>query len=72
MECMELTAVVAGEDSDVLEVFMKTGRVKELVEAFALASKDLLVLTAHKATPGSRSKKLRRKGWTPELWNVKP
>ncbi|PVH74721.1 hypothetical protein DL98DRAFT_519060 [Cadophora sp. DSE1049] len=72
MECMELSAVIAGEDSDVLEVFMKTGRVKELVEAFAVASKDLLVLTAQKATPGSRSKKLRRKGWTPELWNVKP
>lgn len=72
MECMELSATLAGEDSDVLDVFAKTGRVQELVEAFAFVSKDLLVLTAQKATPGSRGKKLRRKGFTPELWSVKP
>ncbi|KAL2067097.1 hypothetical protein VTL71DRAFT_1521 [Oculimacula yallundae] len=72
MECMELSATIAGEDSDVLEVFQRTGRMPELVEAFAMVSKDLLMLTAQKATPGSRSKKLRRKGWTPELWSVKP
>jgi nuclear pore complex protein Nup107 len=72
MECMELSATVAGEDSDVLEVFMKTGKMHELVEAFALVSKELLTTQAKKATPGSGSKKIRRKGWTPELWSVKP
>ncbi|KAG4427709.1 hypothetical protein IFR05_016806 [Cadophora sp. M221] len=72
MECMDLSATIAGEDSDVLDVFAKTGRMQELVEAFAFVSKDLLVLTAQKATPGSRGKKLRRKGFTPELWSVKP
>ncbi|CZT05067.1 related to Nuclear pore complex protein Nup107 [Rhynchosporium agropyri] len=55
MECMELSAVIAGDDSDVLEVFRNTGRMQELVEAFAMVSKDLLVITAQRAAPGSRS-----------------
>lgn len=71
MECMDLSALVAAEDSDLLDLFVKTGRMQELVEAFALASKELLILTSQKQGIGSKSKKLRAKGWTPELWTVK-
>jgi nuclear pore complex protein Nup107 len=70
MECMDLSSILAGEDSDLLELFMKVGRMQELVESFAAASKSLLLITAAKGS--SKSKKLRTKGWTPELWTVKP
>jgi len=69
---MDLSALVAVEDSDLLDVFLKTGRMQELVEAFALASKSLLLVTSAKQSTGSRSKKTRAKGWTQELWSVKP
>jgi nuclear pore complex protein Nup107 len=69
---MDLSALVAAEDSDLLDLFVKTGRMQELVEAFALASKELLILTSQKQGSGTKSKKLRAKGWTPELWTVKP
>jgi nuclear pore complex protein Nup107 len=69
---MDLSALMADEESDLLQLFMKTGRMQELVEAFALASKTLLLITSAKQTPASRSKKMRVKGWTQELWSVKP
>jgi len=70
MECMDLSALIAAEDSDSLDLFIKTGRMQELVEAFAHAGKTLLVITSIKGGSGSRSKKLRIKGWTPDLWTV--
>lgn len=72
MECMDLSALVAAQESDLLDLFIKTGRMQELVEAFALAGKELLILTSQKQGSGSKSKKLRAMGWTPELWSVKP
>lgn len=71
MECIELSALVAADQSDLLELFVKTRRMEELIEAFAIASKTLLILTSSKKGAGSKSKKLRAKGWTQELWNVK-
>jgi nuclear pore complex protein Nup107 len=72
MECMELSALIAEEDSDILNLFICTGRMQELVEALAMSSKTLLLVTSARQAPGSRSKKMRLKGWTQELWNVKP
>jgi len=71
MQCMELSADIAAEDSDLLELFQKTGRMQELVDAFALASKALLIMTSEKKGTSSKSKKLRAKGWSQELWNIK-
>jgi nuclear pore complex protein Nup107 len=70
MECMDLSALIAAEDSDLLELFMKVGRMQELVEAFAYTGKSLLLITAAKGS-SSKSKKIRTRGWTPELWTVK-
>lgn len=70
MECMELSSLVADEDSDVLELLIKTGRLQEVVEAFAAASKSLL-LRSSASTPNSKSRKLRAKGWSQDLWNVR-
>ena len=71
MQCMELSADIAAEDSDLLVLFQKTGRMQELVDAFALASKALLIMTSEKKGTSSKSKKLRVKGWSQELWNIK-
>lgn len=70
LECMEFSTIVADEDSDLLDVFTSTGHIHGLVEALAFSSKNLLLVTSQK--PGaSRSKKMRMKGWTHELWTVK-
>lgn len=72
LECMELSALVAAEGSDLLELFTKTARLKELVEAFAQASKTLLITSSSKKRGVMRSKKMKTRGWTQELWTVKP
>jgi nuclear pore complex protein Nup107 len=72
MECMELSSLIAEEDSDLLNLFIETGRMQELVEALAMASKTLLLVTSTRQAPGSRSKKMRLRGWSTELWNIKP
>ncbi|KUJ20234.1 uncharacterized protein LY89DRAFT_682004 [Mollisia scopiformis] len=70
LECMDFATMVADEDSDLLSVFMSTGQMQELVETLAFSSKNLLLATSQK--PGSsKSKKLRMKGWTHDLWSVK-
>jgi nuclear pore complex protein Nup107 len=72
MECMDLSALIASEGSDLLDLFVKTGRMQELVEAFAQASKALLLATSSRQGTGARSKKMKVRGWTQELWTVKP
>lgn len=71
LECMELAAVIAKKDSDIASVLMKSGRMKEIVEGFANASKALAITTSEKKGSGGSSKKLREMGWTRELWSVK-
>lgn len=66
-----MSARIAEEGSDLLELFMRTGRMKELVEVLALSSKALLITTSQRQSSASRSKKTRSKGWSQELWNVR-
>lgn len=70
LECMDLCTIVADEDSDLLETFASTGNLPALVEVLTFSSKNLLLVTSQK-TGASRTKKLRMKGWTHSLWNVK-
>lgn len=72
LECMDLASVVADKDSDIAACFVEARRMKELVEAFALCSKALAVVTGDKKNSGLSSKKLRETGWSRELWSVKP
>ncbi|KAH9887802.1 nuclear pore protein 84/107 [Xylariomycetidae sp. FL2044] len=72
LECMELASIVAKKDADVASVLMKSGRMKELVEGFAMASKALAFTAEQKRGVGGSSKKMREMGWTRELWAVKP
>ncbi|TVY48292.1 Nucleoporin [Lachnellula occidentalis] len=71
MECMDLTALMAEEKSDVLQLFQKTGRMQDLVHAFTDASKTLLLISSEKRGTRSRGKQARAKGWDQDLWNVK-
>ncbi|KAK4250860.1 nuclear pore protein 84/107 [Corynascus novoguineensis] len=72
LECMELAAVIAEKDSDVAKEFLRCGRMKELVEAFASCSKALAIWTSDKKGPQTNSKKIRELGWSRELWSIKP
>lgn len=73
LEAMELAATIAGKDSDIAALFVKTGRMKELVEAFASCSKALAISsTDHKKGAHTSTKKMREMGWSKELWAVKP
>lgn len=72
LECMELSTVISAEGSDVVDLFVRKGRMKELVESFADASLALLLANANaKGKTGTSSKKLRTLGWSRELWDVK-
>ncbi|ESZ91302.1 hypothetical protein SBOR_8313 [Sclerotinia borealis F-4128] len=74
MMSMDLATRIAAEGSDLLELFSKTGRMPELVDTFASASKELLIVSSKsKRSPTSKnSKKMKETGWTTDLWNVKP
>ncbi|OIW34731.1 hypothetical protein CONLIGDRAFT_607586 [Coniochaeta ligniaria NRRL 30616] len=74
MECMELAAQIADKEGDaVAALFIKAERMKELLEAFASASKALAIWTGEKkASAQSNSKKTRELGWSRELWSVRP
>ncbi|KAK0729412.1 nuclear pore protein 84/107 [Apiosordaria backusii] len=70
MECMELAALIADKNSSIAQEFIKSGRMKELLESFAACSKALAVSTAE--SKGKSSKKHRELGWSRELWSIKP
>ncbi|KAM7187131.1 Nuclear pore protein 84/107 [Rhypophila sp. PSN 637] len=72
LECMELAAVIAEKGSDLAQEFIKCGRMKELLEAFASCSKALAIWTSDKKSSQPGSKKMREMGWSRELWAVKP
>lgn len=61
MECMDLAALIAEKDSNIAQEFIKSGRMKELLESFAACSKALAVSTAE--SKGKSSKKHRELGW---------
>ena len=73
LECMELAALIAEKNSDVAYEFMKCGRMKELLQAFASCSKALAIWNSdNKKASQPNSKKMRELGWSRELWSIKP
>ena len=71
LECMDLAASIAEKGSDAAHEFVASGRMKELVAAFASCSKALAIWTSEKKGSQASSKKLREMGWSRELWSVK-
>ncbi|KAL8304404.1 hypothetical protein RB597_004400 [Gaeumannomyces tritici] len=72
LECMDLAAHIAEENSDLAALLVRTGRMKELLESFASCSKALAIWTTDlKKGQGPNSKKYRETGWSRELWTIK-
>lgn len=72
LECMDLASIIAEKGSDVAQEFIKSARMKELLEAFAACSKALAIWTSDKKASQTVSKKIREAGWSRELWAIKP
>lgn len=82
LQCMNLATTVAAADSDILECFQKTGRLRELVSAFANDSKDILKAEEHvmrtkasgvgRGSRSGRGRTRRRRGLGEkfDLWHV--
>ncbi|KAL2419735.1 Nucleoporin NUP84 [Exophiala dermatitidis] len=66
VECMELAQVVA-QNPMLTEAFVESGRMKELVKAFALDSRSLLEATEQGA---SKSKKIKTEKGNSDIWKV--
>lgn len=72
LEAMDVAAIIAEKNSDLSDLFVKTGRMKELVEAFASCSKALAVVATEGKKEGrASSKKIKEMGWSKDLWTVK-
>ena len=72
LECMNLASVVSETKSDLEATFVEAKRVRELLEALAASSRALAIVTGEKRAAGPGGKKLREKGWSRDLWLVKP
>ncbi|KAI9819863.1 MAG: Nucleoporin nup84 [Pycnora praestabilis] len=70
LHCMSLATRIAVEGSDLAECFTATGRMSELVDAFAMSSKA--ILRANEKAGGKISKRKKRagNGETLELWQI--
>jgi nuclear pore complex protein Nup107 len=72
LECMDLSTIIAAEESDLADLFVRKGRMEELVTAFAMNSRALLHANiGSKNKPAGNSKRLRTLGWSRELWDIK-
>jgi nuclear pore complex protein Nup107 len=70
VRAMEIANLVADEENEWLqEVFLKTGRMSELVDALAMVSKAMLRLNEHEPKK-SASKKRGSKGETLRIWDL--
>lgn len=70
LQCMDLATIVAAEDSGLAECFTATGRLGELVTAFALSSKAILRLNEANSNKSMKGKKKGRTGMDLGIWNV--
>ena len=68
LKCMDLAAIVA-EDSDLTACFMASGRMPELVDSFALSSRNMIHAEEQRSRAGKSPKRLD--GRALDLWVVK-
>lgn len=69
LQCMDLAATVASEQTDLASCFSKAGRMSEFVDSMAIASKSLL--RAEEIGRKANKKGRRLNGESMEIWNVK-
>lgn len=64
-----MAAIIASEqNTELVDCFVKTGRMRELVSAFATTSKDMVIMTEDKRSP--LMKKRGAIGETVKIWDV--
>ena len=68
---MDLAATIAEHDSDVVAGFTACGRLGELVDGFATASKAMALISGESRSAPATTKRLRETGWTPGIWSVR-
>ncbi|KAI9732472.1 MAG: Nucleoporin nup84 [Claussenomyces sp. TS43310] len=71
LESINLSTIIAAEDSDLADMFVKKGRMEELVQTFAEDSTALLEATGPGRGKKGTSKKLKELGWTRDIWDIK-
>lgn len=69
---MELATTVAAEESGLAEIFLKSGRMPELITAFALNSKAILQASDHMRRQGKSKRKTKELGQSFDIWNIAP
>lgn len=71
LEAINLSTIVAADDTDLADIFFKKHRIEELVQAFAHDSIALLEATGPGRGKKGTSKKLKELGWTRGIWEIK-
>ena len=69
LQCMDLAATVAAESSELADIFVRAGRMSELVDSMAIASKSILGAEEKGQKAGRKWKKVGGRGM--DLWSVK-
>ncbi|MCJ1384281.1 Nucleoporin nup84 [Xylographa soralifera] len=69
LQCMDLAATVAAEHSDLADIFVRAGRMSELVDSMAIASKSILSAAENGQLTGRKWKKIN--GASMDIWSVK-
>lgn len=69
LHSMDLAAMIAGDESDIGSCFVNTGRMAELVTAFAFASQS--IIRADEAPGGKGKSKRKLDGKSLEIWTTK-
>ncbi|MCJ1434031.1 Nucleoporin nup84 [Xylographa pallens] len=69
LQCMDLAATVAAENSDLADIFVRAGRMSELVDSMAIVSKSILVAEEQGQKSGRKWKKMN--GASMDIWSVK-
>ncbi|KAH0555679.1 hypothetical protein GP486_006376 [Trichoglossum hirsutum] len=71
-QCLELSALLAADGSDVLGSFVETKRLPELVTALARSSRAIIKANELKGVKISEEKRRAGNGETLAIWHVKP
>ena len=69
LQCMDLAATVAAENSDLADIFVRAGRMSELVDSMAIASKSILGAEEQGQKAGRKWKKMN--GASMDIWSVR-
>ena len=69
LQCMDLATIIAAENSDLADIFIKAGRMSELVNSMAIASKS--ILRAEEIGGKSTRKGRKIQGSSMDIWNVR-